>query len=351
MKKLIAFALCALMICGVFAGCGSEDTGKAPAKGLFQYDLSEYMTLSEYKGIKVSPDDDEFVEVVKYQQDTDLENAGYGEVVEITSGKVMMGDSANITYVGTLNGVPFEGGTNTTGKDLIIGSGEFIPGFEEGLIGVSIGSTVDLNLTFPKDYHNADLAGKAVVFTVSVKKVSRFVLPSEITAEIAKKLGFDSVEKYEANLFATAVQTYCQRIIAKNTKVIKLPTATIEYFTDLDMKGYQEDADYYQVSLEQFAMVKFNCTPDELRKQCYDNYSENIANYMSLYYVAQKENLIPTADDVEAEYAKLAEMYSTDTQKVTIDEVKAVIDYEQVEYTIVYDKVRQFLFENADIQK
>ncbi|MBQ7089512.1 MAG: FKBP-type peptidyl-prolyl cis-trans isomerase, partial [Clostridia bacterium] len=102
---------------------------------------------------------------------------------DIKEGTVQKGDTCAIDYIGKKDGVAFEGGTGS--YDLEIGSGSFIPGFEEGLIGKKIGSTVDLNLTFPENYGNEELNGQDVVFTVTIKKVTTRKVYKELTDELA----------------------------------------------------------------------------------------------------------------------------------------------------------------------
>ncbi len=341
MKKILAVCLCLLLTASVFAGCG----GKTEEKGLFKMDLSEYMTVEDYKGIKISSDDETFLSLVKEQIEYDLANGGYGEKVEVASGKVQMGDTATITYVGTLDGVPFEGGTETEGYDLVIGSGSFIEGFEDGLIGASIGSTVKLNLKFPDPYqNNPDLAGKDVVFTVNVKTVTRTDYP-DVNDEIAKKLGHDSAEEYNAYAFSLAVKGYCYEKIIESAKMTKTPKKEVDYFVDMEMDYYRDMAAQYGVSFE----TVMGADEKTVEKQVREQVEKGISTYAVLYYIAQKEDLIPTADDVEAEYKEVASMYSTTSSQMSVSEVKDIVDYNQVEYSIVYEDVLQLLFENADI--
>ncbi len=345
MKKISAILLCLVLTAVYFAGCSSD---KKEETGLFNYDLTEYIEVSDYKGIKVSSEDEKFLEVVRDQMEYDLSNAGYGEDVEVASGTVQMGDTANITYVGTLDGVPFEGGTSTKETPLVIGSNSFIDGFEEGLVGAKIGSTVKLNLTFPDPYpNNTELSGKPVVFTVNVKTVTRKVYP-EVNDEIAKKLGFKSADEYEAYAFSEAVKTFCQEKINDSAKKLKdLKKEDIDYFVNLEMDYYRDMAAQYGMEFKDV----MGDTEENVEKQIRPQVEEGIMVYASIYYVAQKENLIPTAEDVEKKYESTASEYSNTSSQMTVDEVKEAVDYKQMEYSIVYEKVLNFLFENADVAK
>lgn len=188
---LAAAVICALAVPAV--GCGS-DTGNA--NSIHSYEVEKYVTLGDYDGMEVEVagnfdvNDEDVVDYINNMlgnypsyEDTDK------EIVE-------NGDFADIDYVGKKDGVAFDGGT-AQGYVLGIGSHSFIEGFEEGLVGVKVGDTVDLNLTFPENYQSAELAGADVVFTVTVNKIVKKVDISydELTDEyVVNNMGSDSVE-------------------------------------------------------------------------------------------------------------------------------------------------------------
>ncbi len=162
MKRIITLLLALVLICTTFASCG-KDSGI-----YYDYDMTKYVAEGKYSNVidKETTDYDYAVEA--FYEKTFGENL----TTKLTEGKVEKGDVANIDYKGMLNGEAFEGGTDT-GYDLEIGSGQFIDGFEEGLIGAEIGQTTNLNLKFPNEYHSKDLAGKDVVFEVKVNYVTK----------------------------------------------------------------------------------------------------------------------------------------------------------------------------------
>ena len=195
-RKWLSLGLVAAL---ALTGCG--------AKTYEKLDLSKYQTRGEYKGLSYTPADtsasDYDVEcaVRKLLAGKGYETQSFDEIKE---GAVQIGDTANIDYVGKLNGVAFEGGT-ANGDSLEIGSGRFIAGFEEGLVGVRIGDTVDLNLTFPESYGNAELAGQKVVFTVTVNYVSARKTYKELTDTMANEL--DENAKTAEELYANTRKT------------------------------------------------------------------------------------------------------------------------------------------------
>ena len=193
-KKFTAIFLALLM---VLSGCGNgkkeSETEPETLSPLINIEnIEEYVNLGTYLGVEAEKASAELT-------DKEIEDAinevldSYKDYEQIKEGVVAEGDTVGIDYVGKLDGQAFEGGTGS--YDLKIGSNSFIDGFEDGLIGVKIGETVDLNLTFPADYKSADLAGKAVVFTVTVKyKQGTEKVRPELNEEFAKKLGYKTVE-------------------------------------------------------------------------------------------------------------------------------------------------------------
>ena len=182
MKKLFALLLSMLMVVGAFTACGASDEAQ-------QVPVEQYVTLGAYKGVevvveKMAVSEDE-IESYAFQIYNSLISADNGGIKDRA---IELGDTANIDYVGKKDGVAFDGGT-ASGYNLGIGSGSFIDGFEEGLVGVKPGETVDLNLTFPEGYQAEDLAGQKVVFTVTVN----YILPAApADMEDAVVAGFDN---------------------------------------------------------------------------------------------------------------------------------------------------------------
>ena len=200
-KKTLGFLAALLSVC-MLAGCGAKDTGDGTGSGsgagtestaLKDMDVDKYVTLGEYKGLAVTVDT---VEVDEDEWDSLVNNVYYGNITAenggITDRAVETGDTVNIDYEGKKDGVAFDGGT-AQGYDLTIGSGSFIDGFEDGLIGVMPGETVDLDLSFPEVYpNNPDLAGQPVVFTVTVNYIQP-AQDGQLDDEVISNFGIDGV--------------------------------------------------------------------------------------------------------------------------------------------------------------
>ena len=186
------------------AGSENENAGGEASPAVINlsrgdYKASDYVTVKDYLGLKidakeVEPSDED----VKKQIDQFLSSFATDE--EVTGRPVKDGDTVNIDYAGFHNDVQFEGGT-AEGYDLGIGSGTFIPGFEEGLIGANIGDTVDLNVTFPDPYpNNTDLAGQPVLFKVTINSIKETVTPDLTDELVAEKTDYKTVEEYSESI-------------------------------------------------------------------------------------------------------------------------------------------------------
>lgn len=194
-RLLAAAAACAVAVSAI--GCGSDaDSDVGSVNGIHSYEVEKYVTLCDYDGMEVEVAGNFDVsdgDVADYINDMLTNYPSYEDTDKQT---VENGDFADIDYEGKKDGVAFDGGT-AQGYVLEIGSGTFIEGFEDGLVGVNVGDTVDLNLTFPDNYPSAELAGADVVFTVTVNKIVKKVNINydELTDEyVASNLDSDSVE-------------------------------------------------------------------------------------------------------------------------------------------------------------
>lgn len=218
MKKIFKVCMCGLVAAALISGCGkkpaakpaeteTEATESAAQETLAVEDLTGMdngtVTLGEYKGIEVTKDpvevtDDEVDQAVQSDLSAQAKDAEVDRAIQ-------NGDVVNIDYVGTKDGVAFDGGT-AQGYDLNIGSGQFIEGFEEGLVGAKKGDKVSLNLTFPEAYQNADLAGKAVVFDVTVNSVKEKQVPELNDAFVQENTSFKTVDEYKDDKMQTLLK-------------------------------------------------------------------------------------------------------------------------------------------------
>lgn len=336
--KLLSLILSICFIATAFAGCGDKD------RILFKSaDLTEYITLGEYKGITVDMNSKELVEAVADLAKTDIEDAGLYD--ELDSGKVKEGDIANIDYEGKEKGVAFEGGT-AQDYDLEIGSGQFIPGFEEKLVGVKIGDTVDLNLSFPKDYHSEDLAGKAVVFTVTVNFVKRYKTPDKAFEE----LGFKNYAAYEKDLEERTAKQYLFDAVCANSKVKNYPKEDIEIlYPALKNQFVSSIQSQYQIDFATYLQYT-GMTEEEFKEEFIkEKVKPGMDGQIVVYAIIDKEDLEFDTEKKIEETEKAIK--KSGNSNVTIQKIKETYGDHYFEELAATEAVLDFIYDNAKISK
>lgn len=250
-KKIMAIVLATAMI--MLTGCGN-DTKESPTPTVASTATPKpteapaaetVVTLGQYKGLTLYEVDSEVIaeEIVAM-----LNNYAEPVVVERAAGE---GDTVNINYVGKLDGVAFAGGTDDSeeGYNLTLGSGQFIDGFEEGLLGAVAGEVRDLNLTFPENYGSEELAGQSVVFTVTVNYVMENVVPELDDQFVAENLGFPTAVEYIEKLYEVRnEESYYQQLTAilmESSEVENYPAEDIAEKKQFFVDYYMDYAELY----------------------------------------------------------------------------------------------------------
>ena len=305
------------------------------------------VTLGQYKGLEVEkPEATVTDEQVQAELDAMAQNVASTETVERPA---QMGDTATIDFEGFDNGVPFDGGKGTD-FDLKLGSGSFVPGFEEQVVGMSAGEEKDIDITFPEDYH-AELAGKAVVFHVKVSKVTETVVPA-LDDEFAKDVSeFDTLEALKADIRAkatekaqkqidSAFENACVEKAAENTTV-DMPKALVEAELDTQMErfGYQLQMSGY--SMEQYAKMMGgdmatmrNAFRPAAEKQAKIN--------VTLEKIGEVEAIAVSDEEVNAEYEALAAQYQLEVEKV-----KSMVPAEEITASLKTRKAVKVIVDSA----
>lgn len=302
MKKTLAILLAALALCG-FSACRGEGETASGGSGetlgkyeFYDYDLSEYVELGDLNGIEISADDitatdEEALERVhQFLRENDAVSK-----MPVTGRAVQNGDFVNIDYVGTKDGVAFDGGT-AQGYELEIGSGTFIPGFEEGLIGAEIGETVALDLTFPEKYKSAELAGAAVVFTVTVNSIQAYSYPEVNDEFIADNFSeYSSAEAFLADVKTDIISNKKWDLVRgkllDGAKVLKYPEKEVASFEKELNDNYQNYADAYGVTLEQFVENYMGMTYDAFKQQVTEYSQGEVKTQMICVAFARREGI------------------------------------------------------------
>ncbi|MBQ3163610.1 MAG: trigger factor [Lachnospiraceae bacterium] len=277
-------------------------------------------------------------------------------ICPVTDRAVENGDAVLIDYVGKKDDVAFEGGT-AEGYVLNIGTGTFIPGFEEGLIGVMPGETVDLNLTFPKDYHSADLAGAEVVFTVTVHEIQESTDYASVTPEQLSLLGYASKEvvwEEAAKTLEESAQVSYERSITSaimeklwnESSVTSVP----EYLVDEEVQNKKRFYDNYYmknngVNLEEVLTSQGNTMEDfytNVRPAC----EENVKIYLIMEAIARAEGIEITDEKIY----EAVEQNALLNGNTSVDEFIEVIGESTVRNTILSDLVMERLMEKVTVE-
>ncbi len=349
MKKIISLILVTVLALTLLCGCKKEESGRP-----YDYDLSKYITLGEYIGIEytyeVAPVTQELVD--NYVNSA-LSQKGYGEEKTITDRAVKNGDTVNIAFVGKKDGVAFEGGTSES-YDLVIGSGAFIPGFEEGLVGAKTGEKRDLNLTFPENYDNEELKGQAVVFEVTVNSIKATVYP-ELTDDIIKEISDkQTVDEYLEYANAQVLVTNEQNAVAEmeseiwtkimsNVTVNDIPEKEVEAYKELILKDLENRSQQqYGVSYEE-VLKAYGQTLDDVDAEIVAQAEQAVKEYMTIVSIARDQDI----DISDEEYEKQLVTYAEQNGYKSAKEFQAAIDEGQFYLKLVSDKVIDFVVENA----
>lgn len=305
------------------------------------------VTLGQYKGLEVEKAEATVTdEQVEAELNRMAENVASTETVD---GPAQMGNTANIDFEGFEDGVPFEGGKGEN-HDLKLGSGSFVPGFEEQIVGMSAGEEKDINITFPENYH-ADLAGKAVVFHVKVNKVTETVVPA-MDDEFAKDVSeFDTLDALKADIRAKAMEraqknvqnefeTACIAKAAENTTV-ELPNALIERELDTQMERFAYQLQMGGYSMEQYAKMMGGDV--KTMRNAFRPAAEKAAKEsVTLEKIAEVENIAVTDEEIAAEIESLAKQYD-----LTVEKVKEMVPAEELTESLKTRKAVQIIVDSA----
>ncbi len=309
------------------------------------------MTMADYKGIAVDrvtePVTEEMVdaEIARVQK----RNA---RTIDVADRAAQNGDIVNIDYAGSVDGVAFDGGTAEK-QNLTLGSGQFIPGFEDQIIGHNIGDKFDVNVTFPTEYHAEDLAGKAAVFAVTLHGIQVEQLPI-LDDEFAKDVSeFETLAEYRADIKAKLEERHAKdadngvegaiidALLAKLEGDI--PAVMFEDETDHLLRDYEQRMQMQGLSLDIYFKYT-GMTMEQLREQMKPQAERQVRTRLALETIAKNEAFEITEEMLADEYARLAEEY-----KLEVDKIKAYIPAEDLKKDLAVQQAVAFVKANAVI--
>ena len=307
------------------------------------------VTLGEYKGVEVVKG---VAEVTDAQVEAELNQIAenVASVENIEDRAAAMGDIANINFLGTVDGIAFEGGA-AENFDLTLGSGQFIPGFEEQVVGMNVGEDKDVNVTFPEDYNAKELAGKAAVFAVKLNKLSVKNVPA-IDDELAKDASeFETLEELKGDIrekkladaqknIDRAFENAVVEAVAANATV-EVPNALVEQELDAQMNDFAYRLQMSGMSVEQYAKMMGGDL--NTMRQAFKPVAEKQAlSNLVITKVAEVENITVSDEELEAEFAEMAKAYELELEKI-----KEMVPAEEIKANLQTRKTVKFLVENA----
>lgn len=316
-----------------------------------EYTLADFIKLGQYKDIQVSVEKKEVTEE-DIQEVINLVLESIPTYEEITDrDQVMEGDIANIDYEGLKDGVAFNGGT-AQGYDLEIGSGQFIPGFEDQLIGAKVGEEVELNLTFPEEYQSEELAGQAVIFKVKVNSLKKEV-PSTLTDEFVKaNTGLESIEAFKEDVRSYLEQQNEENssyeimnevldTIIKNSE-ITFPETLINYYTAIYRNNSIDEAEYYNMSLS--AYLEQNGKTQETFLEDARVYAEQMTSQeLVVWAVIEAEKMELSDEEYNTGLANLAAQYGYPST----EEFLKIATEDDIRETLLIQKAIEFILAQA----
>lgn len=360
MRKNRLRAAALLLMCTALAGCD----GSLPAAGgayLKDLDPSKYVTLGDYTGLTVQVDKPALDEEIKEQYATQRLSTLSGGPV--TGRPAQLGDTANIDFAGRMadTGEYFDGGTSA-GYDLVLGSGSFIPGFEDAVVGMEIGEHKDIPLTFPENYHSEALAGQDVVFEVTLNALSGL---TDASVQALGVEGVSTLEEYTDYLkqeYADQVEASYRRSVedairdqVESNAVFSTPP---EAFTKRITDSYREQMEilagayssaYGQTitvsDILRAAMSSEDYTGDE-ESYLSGNVTDKANDYLTAAAIAAEQGISVSDDEIRSEMEKNL----SSTEYATIEEYMKASDLEEIRENLLVDKVMDFLVANNQVE-
>ncbi len=307
--------------------------------------LRGYKSLKATKKVEAVADEDIENELKKLQE----RNA---RMVSVEDRAAEMGDTVTFDFEGFQDGVAFEGGKGEN-HALVLGSGQFIPGFEEQLVGAAVDADVEVNVTFPEEYHAPELAGKPAVFKCKVHKIEKKELP-EIDDDLIKDCtDFETVDEFKADAKKrleeqrekAAQDAVDEKLVEGLLKCMKadIPEAMYERAIDDRIQDFAYRLQSQGLSLElylQYTGMDEKAFRDSFREQA----EKQVKVRLTLEAIAKKEKIKPSDEELEAEYAKFAEQYGME-----VDKVKAAIPATALVEDLSVSKAMDFVKEHATI--
>lgn len=399
MKKKILAAMITIVMAGALAACGNKDTGKeaegaaseteavseseeadeaeensedgaasetedvseveddgtSELKYLTDFEAKDYVTIGEYKGVKVALEEPDLSDE-RMEGLLNVALTGSVDSVEVTDRSVKLGDTVNIDYEGKMDEVAFEGGT-AQGADLTIGSESFITGFEDGIIGMEIGETKDLELNFPDPYlNNPDFSGKPVVFTVTVNSISVPDLTDEYVASLGseecstveefKSYMYDALREKSQEDFEILKMNAALEVVEANAVYGDVPKGMLNRMNDALTNNIASYASMYGLDIGDCVAYAYGGSADDYQNVLLEQARLMTQRYILMAAIADAEGLEITDAELEESIAGMTAGYA-DYGYESEEAFRETIDEDAYRESLLVQEVAVFLGENA----
>lgn len=309
--------------------------------------------LGEYKGLDV-PKPDAVVEAEKVDERLQALRERHSELVVVDRTTLAQGDFAVIDFEGFIDEQAFPGGA-AQGQTLEIGGGNFIPGFEDGLVGMEVGTEREIQVTFPEDYHAKELAGKPALFKVSLKEIKIKELPA-LDDEFAKAMGYESIEKFREELKSKmeeaaqrqAEDSWKDAVVAKAVEnaEVDVPETLIKRQADNMLHDFEHNLAYQGLNLETYLQYTEK-TIEQIKEEFAPSAVKRAKTELVLEAIAKAEGIDPSEDEVELEVQQLLRSYPPKDQARAKKEMAKPSRREGIKDAIRMDKTVRFLTEQV----
>jgi trigger factor len=355
--KYVGISLVLAMGMSLLTGCGSKgDTGfKTSADMIEKY--GSYCTLGDYTGLEYDGYQTEITDdMVQSQIDSFISD--YTTTDYITEGTAKLGDTVNIDYVGSIDGEEFDGGsTNGAGTDLELGSGTYIDGFEDQIVGHEVGDSFDVEVTFPEDYGVDTLNGQDAVFAVTLNSIASTTTPDYDDAFIASNTDYSTVAEYEESVRTGLVDDYAEydntqnkssilSLVMDNTDIEEYPEQELEEKIEDVVSQVEEIADGYGYDLATYVTAVYGMSSeDDFREYVSDAVCDELKEKIVVCAIAQAEGIEVSDDEIQEAKQQLIANYGYSSVSEFEEDYPSATSDDYMLYALE-EKVLDFLLEN-----
>lgn len=337
----------------MLTGCGKKVDGVDQESMIDKY--AAYCDLPEYKGL-------EYTETKSTVTDADVKNKidsllqQYATKTQVKEGTVKEGDNVNIDFVGSIDGVEFDGGnSNGAGYDLTLGSGSMIPGFEDGILGHKVGETFNIKATFPENYGKDELNGKEADFKITINYITETQLPEYNDAFVASYTDATTILEYEDSVRKDLVEQYDKSDKSQNESAVmsvliekitfnKYPEQEMQDLIDKSIAQQEEAASGYGYSLGDYVTARYGFqSEDDFRDYVKGLAEDYMKEKIAVCAVAKDAGITVTEEEVSDYKKTLMDYYSYDDESKLNEQFSS----EDIVYYALSEKVAEFLLENG----